>query len=78
MIMGQPIPTKRTPKVITYRPMDNSKITAMANYLDNYNWDSLNDLSVDDTNDVFINTVNYALNQYMHLKKTLKLPTKIS
>ena len=41
MIMGQPITTKRTPKVITYIPMDNSKITAMANYLDNYNWDSM-------------------------------------
>jgi hypothetical protein len=64
---------KRIPKVITYRPMDETKIQNMVNYLDNHNWASLDVDNVDDANDTFTKTINYALDRFA-AKKTLRIP----
>ena len=47
----------------------------MANYLDNYNWSSLDVENVDDANDSFTNTINYASDRFAR-NKTLRIPYK--
>jgi len=45
----------------------------MANYLDNYNWASVDVENVDDANDSFTNTINYALDRFAS-NKTVRIP----
>ena len=59
VLLGKLTQTKRIPKVITYRPIDETKIHNMANYLDKHNWASLDVENVVDENDSFTNTINY-------------------
>jgi len=59
VLLGKPIKTKRIPKIVTYRPIDETKIHNMANYLDKHNWASLDVENVVDENDSFTNTINY-------------------
>jgi len=73
VLLDKPIKTKRIPKVITYRPIDETKIQNMANYLDNHNRASLDVENVDDANDSFTNTMNYALDRFAP-NKTLRIP----
>jgi len=73
VLLGKPTQTKRIPKVITYRPIDETKIQNMANYLDNHNWASLDVENVDDANDSFTNTIIYALDWFAP-NKTLRIP----
>jgi len=73
VLLGKPTRTKRIPKLITYRPIDETKIQNTANYLDNHNWASLDVENVDDANDSFTNTMNYALDWFAP-NKTLRIP----
>ena len=75
VLLGKLTQTKRIPKVITYRPIDETKIQNMANYLDNYNWSSLDVENVDDANDSFTNTINYASDRFAR-NTTLRIPYK--
>jgi hypothetical protein len=75
VLMGRPTPMKRMPQKITYRPMDDSRISNMVNYLENYNWASLDETSVSEANDIFIKIVNDALDQFAP-EKTITIPYK--
>jgi hypothetical protein len=73
VLLGKPTQTKRIPKVITYRPMDETKIQNMVNYLDNHSWASLDVENVDDANDTFTKTINYALDRFAPKKTHIEI-----
>ena len=73
--LGKPTREKPPPKTITFRPIDEEKLSNIKNYLDQYNWNFLFDLDPDTADDQFTKILQNALNTYMP-EKTMTIPNK--